>query len=55
MEKILPKARNGLTGYILGNLEECGKSPVKSLGGVRRRLGAFFPYLASTAQSGGTE
>lgn len=42
MEKVVPKARSGLIGYILGNLEECGKNPVKSLGGFITAWLLFF-------------
>lgn len=34
--------RNGLAGYILGNLAECGKSPVKTLGGFITAWLLFF-------------
>ena len=42
MERILPKARNGLSGYILENLEACGKSPAKALGGFVAAWALFF-------------
>lgn len=42
MEKLELKARKGLIGYLLGNLEACGKSPVKALGGFIAAWLAFF-------------
>ena len=42
MEKIELKARGGFWGYLLGNLEECGKSPVKTLGGFITAWLLFF-------------
>lgn len=41
MEELQAK-RNGLAGYVLGNLADCGKSPVKTLGGFIAAWLLFF-------------
>jgi anion transporter len=42
MEKIELKARSGFWGYVLGNLEGCGKNPVRTLGGFIAAWLLFF-------------
>ena len=44
MEEIIAPSggRKGLAGYLLGNLESCGKSPLKTFGGFIAAWLAFF-------------
>ncbi|WP_316897240.1 DASS family sodium-coupled anion symporter [Pseudodesulfovibrio indicus] len=42
MERVVPKSRNGFIGYLLNNLEECGKNPVKAIGGFIAAWLLFF-------------